>query len=490
MDKREDIHKRDYARYRLLIIGDAMIDEYIHGSVSRISPEAPVPVVFYEKTTRSLGGAANIALNARELGAEVDLFFVVGKDPDFETFKELLTQKKITFHPVILDGRKTTKKQRIVSQSQQLIRVDYETTQEYGHDEQQQVIQLLRDLDMQKYDAIILSDYAKGMFCTSVAEELKKLCKDRFVLADAKPLHIDLLSFCTLMKSNFSECKAYSQMKGYVLQNTDASLESASSLLLKNHRSWLITRSEKGMSYLSSEKTEHIPTNAKKVYDVTGAGDSVTAAFVLEYLRTGQIERSMDFANVVAGIVIAKQGCVPITLKDLNQYYGKKQNKILRSDDELKELVQDLHAQHKRIVFTNGCFDLLHSGHALFLQRAKEIGDVLIVGLNSDISVKRYKGPSRPIVDEESRLLLLSHLESVDYVVLFSEDDPRALIKKIRPSLHVKGQDYNEKIIEAEVVKECGGELVFLPLETENGKKQSTSDIITRMQHANKNSSR
>src|SRR3989338_4911755 len=129
MDKREDIHKRDYARYRLLIIGDAMIDEYIHGSVSRISPEAPVPVVFYEKTTRSLGGAANIALNARELGAEVDLFFVVGKDPDFETFKELLTQKKITFHPVILDGRKTTKKQRIVSQSQQLIRVDYETTQ-------------------------------------------------------------------------------------------------------------------------------------------------------------------------------------------------------------------------------------------------------------------------------------------------------------------------------------------------------------------------
>jgi D-beta-D-heptose 7-phosphate kinase/D-beta-D-heptose 1-phosphate adenosyltransferase len=471
----------DFSFFRILVIGEAMIDEYIYGDSSRISPEAPVPVVKFQKSSRSLGGSANVAWNFASLGAKVDILTFVGNDENKDKLFSIAKKEKVGVIPVIT-SHPTIVKNRIISRNQQVLRIDYEDDSDVTGEDEKKIMGEIRKIVPSLYHAIILSDYNKGFFTKLIVDTIFDHFKGGFILADVKPKKMALFAKASMIKSNFSEYKEFLKQKNIIVSNTDEDIEKNRNIILTNFKSYLLTRSEKGLSYISKERIENIPTNAKSVFDVTGAGDTVTAAFVLEYLKTKNIELSMNFANISAGIVLSKYGCVPITKQDLLFEEKKENSKIISDYKDLKILSQRLKSQGKKIVFTNGCYDLLHSGHALFLKKAKELGDVLIVGLNDDASVRKYKGKGRPIIDEKSRLTLMSSLESIDYVVLFHEDDPRAVLDIVKPNVHVKGGDYNDKIIESDIVKKNGGRLEFLNLETaDDGSKISTSGIIEKV---------
>ncbi|MFA6088473.1 MAG: bifunctional heptose 7-phosphate kinase/heptose 1-phosphate adenyltransferase [Candidatus Woesearchaeota archaeon] len=470
----------DFENFHVLVIGEAMLDEYIYGDTSRISPEAPVPVVKYQKTTYNLGGSANIAQNIANLGAKVEIFTFVGDDVNKDKLISISKDKNIGIIPVIL-SRPTIVKTRIMARNQQILRIDYEDDADLFGMEEKEVIKKITAIT-KKYDAVILSDYNKGIFTKNICDAIFTHFKGVFILADTKPKKMDLFKKATLIKSNFSEFKEFLRIRNISVDNTDEDIENVRKTILDNFNSYLLTRSEKGISYISKEKIEHIPTNAKSVFDVTGAGDTVTATFILEYLRTKNIELSMRFANIAAGIVISKYGCIPITKKDLFLEEQKEERKIISDYNELKQVAENLKKQGKKLVFTNGCFDILHSGHTKYLKKAKSLGDVLFLALNDDASVKRYKGKDRPIIDENSRLTLMSALESVDYVFLFHEDNPTKVISIVKPDFHVKGSDYTENIPEADEVKKHGGKLVFINLEKqEEGSKVSTSQIIEKI---------
>ena len=466
--------------FKILVIGEAMVDKYIHGIVDRISPEAPVPVVLFNKNTENLGGSANICQNLANLDADVHLISIVGKDEHEPILTKLCQNNNINLIPIYLN-RPTIVKQRIVANNQQIMRVDFENNNNLDSEEEKIVIEQIKKVS-KEYDAIILSDYKKGLFTKNIIETIFNHFNNNFILADSKPDKIDLFKRANIIKSNFKEFKDYCKQKNIEVSNDDSSIENTYNKFIYNFNSFLLTRSEKGMSFLSKDKFEHIPTNAKRVYDVTGAGDSVTAAYIIKYLETKKEEISMSFANKVAGIVVSKPGCVAIEKEDLK--LKNKNKKIINSYEKIESIVNKLKKDKKKIVFTNGCFDLLHSGHADYLKKAKEMGDILIVGLNSDESIKKIKGENRPIVDQNSRLELISSLESVNYCILFEEDNPINILSYIKPDIHVKGSDYKNKyMIERDMVEINGGQIGFIEIKTNENNKISTSDIIEKIKN-------
>ena len=471
---------KDYSKLRILIFGEAMIDEYSYGDPGGISSEALSFVVKHLKTTRNLGGSANIAQNIINLGANVDILTSVGDDEYKTILLEKMKEMNIGVIPVVT-SRPTIVKRRIVVRSQQLVRIDYEDTSDVSGADEVLLLDKIKKLDPTNYDAVIISDYNKGMFTKEIVDKIFGMFEGKFVLADARPKKMHLFSKASIIKTNFTEYAEFMKSHNIMVFNTDENIEAHREFLLIHFNAYLLTRSEAGMSFLSKERIEHLPANALSVLDVTGAGDTVTATFLLEYLKTKSIKGSMLLARLSAQIVIAKKGCVPISKTD---FCVKKStySKIISDYDELKLIVENVKKKGETIVFTNGCFDIVHSNHANFLMRAKELGDVLFVAINDDASVRRYKGPNRPIIDQKSRLILLSSFQYVDYVFLFHEDNPSKVIELVKPNIHVKGGDYkSEKCLpETETVKNSGEKVILITLE-DSHTNISTTEIIKKV---------
>jgi len=466
---------------KILVLGDLMIDHYLWGSCERISPEAPVQVVDIAKETTVLGGAGNVINNLKSLGAEVDVAGVIGDD---ENGAELVTMLKNievnTDNLVIQAGRHTSKKSRIIAVSQQILRYDKESKEDIDADSALKIIDLV-EKQLDKYDAIVLSDYGKGVLtkqlCANIIASAKKHQKK--VLVDPKGKDYSKYKGAYLLTPNKKEA----QIATDILIEDENSLQKAL-LKLKEQCDLdisMITLSEDGIATYENEL--HIsPTVAKEVFDVTGAGDTVIASMAYALSAKKDIKEACAFANLAAGVVVGKIGSATVTLDEIEEYeaslHKSTSDAHIKTFDEIGSLVKRYKQQGKKVVFTNGCFDILHVGHVKYLQVAKSFGDVLIVGLNSDASVSRLKGPTRPVNIAEDRAYLLAALEAVDFVVPFEDDTPYELIKMIQPDVLVKGGDYEGKAV---VGTEFAGELKLVDFV--DGK--STTKTIEKIQQGN-----
>ncbi|WP_298653192.1 D-glycero-beta-D-manno-heptose-7-phosphate kinase [uncultured Proteiniphilum sp.] len=446
---------------RILIIGDILIDTYYVGDVKRISPEAPVPVVRVNNTYSVLGGAANVARNLMGIECNPTVLGLIGNDENGKLVNKMFEDLKAenVLFPTL---ESTVTKIRILGNNQQIARLDFEKEfHSISRDEELLLTQAMEKL-IPEIDVVVVSDYGKG-----VCNEL--ICKNAIELSSRynKPIIIDPKGFdwhkyenATIVTPNLKEL---SDIYGEEVENRDNPIHIAGRFILNkyNIHSLLITRSEKGMSFIDRQTSVHISTEAKEVFDVSGAGDTVVAVLAAALAAKFSLHDAINLSNKAAGIVVGKIGTSPILYDELETGILKRQNnKKVISADDVQEIVKKLKGMHSKIVFTNGCFDILHQGHVSCLQEAKKLGDILIVGVNSDDSVKRLKGPSRPINDEASRSIILSALECVDYVTVFADDTPLELIKTICPDVLVKGGDY---AIEDIVGREFAKEIVIIP---------------------------
>jgi len=445
---------------RVLVVGDLMLDRYWHGSTSTISPEAPVPVVRVGDEEERPGGAANVALNVVTLGARVTVVGLTGDDAAADTLTRLLEREGVTCQFVRSAEVSTISKLRIISRQQQLLRLDFEKYfQHVGQTNLQQVF----EQQLPEHDIVILSDYRKGTL--DLARELivSARAAGKPVLVDPKGQDFSLYSGSTLITPNETE---FEQVVGEC--NNDSELVQRGESLMQelDLQALLVTRSEKGMTLMQrGQPAVHLPARAREVYDVTGAGDTVISVLAASLSAGHTLEQSTALANTAAGVVVGKLGTASVSVYELMRAVLEEKEVMagLVDEDQLQQLVQEAKTKGERIVMTNGCFDILHAGHVAHLREARKLGDRLIVAVNDDDSVKRLKGKNRPINTLALRMEVLAALESVDFVVPFSEDTPERLICKILPDLLVKGSDYRpEDIAGAGCVIDHGGEVAVL----------------------------
>lgn len=459
---------------KVLVIGDIILDSNLLSTVERISPEAPVPVAKYTKETFFLGGAANVAANVAALGLDVTLIGGIGSDSYGEQVKTLCKEKQITLNPVMIS--QTTVKKRIIARGSQLVRLDYE---ELSPVDFTKISPLLQDID--SYDVILISDYQKGIVTSDVISCLEKL--SAYVAADTKPGTFTEFSHFSLVKPNFAEAVGIAQRLGNtaVFENTDADLVKLGTFLRAELKTdLLITRSDKGATFVGDEII-HRRSQAQEVADVTGGGDTCLAIFACLHASGVPIDVCLEIMNAAAHITVSHVGIYAPSIEEITaQIQG---GLLFTNWNDARKRIEAMQALGKKVVFTNGCFDILHRGHITYLHEAKQEGDFLVIGLNSDSSVKKLKGPLRPIIDQESRAFVLSHLQSVDMVVLFEEDTPIELLKVLRPDVFVKGGDYTpDKLPEIPVVESWGGTWKILSVIDGH----STTKIVERIQ-ADKN---
>ncbi len=441
---------------KILVIGDLMVDHYIWGNSSRISPEAPVPVVDVKEENNRLGGACNVANNLISLNAEVSLCGVIGRDSMGDWMINELNKQNIDIQYIFQDPlRPTTQKTRILISSQQALRVDRESRTNISIALEAEILEALQTC-ITKYDAIILSDYDKGLLTPSLTSTLIAYAREnnKPILCDPKGKDYNKYTNATLLTPNKKEAM---DATGINIKD-DESLKSALKKMQEDYslQIALITLSEDGIGILNSNQMHKIPTIAKEVYDVTGAGDSVIAALAYKLAQNSSIISACEFANAAAAVVVGKVGSATATHNEINTFLDH-QNKIdkykhmnlLKSTqkDEILNLVANLRSKNKRIIFSNGCFDILHLGHIQYLQEARKLGDVLIIGLNSDKSVRELKGETRPINNEQDRAKVLLALACIDYVIIFEDKTPKDLVSLIKPDILVKGADYKDKEI-------------------------------------------
>ncbi len=440
---------------KILVIGDLMVDHYIWGKCNRISPEAPVQVVNVKEESNRLGGACNVAANLIAFGAKVSLCGIIGKD-EFGKWliSELHAQNIDITHIIPTPTRPTTQKSRILISNQQVLRVDREKGEDIDENLQEEILSSLKR-KMRDFDAVILSDYAKGLLTPKLTKSIIKLARSegKPILVDPKGNDYSKYQNATLLTPN----KLEAQIATQIPISDDDSLTKAMKKLQKECKLdiCLVTLSEEGIAILDKKKLVKSPTIAKEVYDVTGAGDTVIAALAFGLSGGLNIYEACHFANAAAAVVIGKIGSASANFSEIVAFLhnGSYSTSKIISKDELAMLLPSL--REKKIVFTNGCFDLLHAGHISYLQQARGLGDLLIVGLNSDSSVKRLKGENRPINNQNDRALMLCALECVDFVVIFDEDTPLELIKLIKPHTLVKGEDYKGKeVVGSQIAKE------------------------------------
>ncbi|ARU54841.1 D-heptose-7- phosphate 1-kinase,D-heptose-1-phosphate adenylyltransferase [Oleiphilus messinensis] len=452
-----------FKKTNVLIAGDLMLDTYWHGDTSRISPEAPVPVVAVNKEESRPGGAANAALNVAALGAQANLVGIVGRDDAATTLTRLLDGAEIRHDLSIDEHYRTITKLRLISRHQQLIRADFEASpsaqmrQSLGN----QFNSRLADADI-----VILSDYGKGALlqCRDLITEAKQ--RSVPVLVDPKGTDFSRYRHATLLTPNMAEFEAVAGQ----CRSEDDIINKALSLIHEHQiESLLITRSEHGMTLVKqSGEYHHFPAQAKEVFDVTGAGDTVISTLAVAIASGLDLETSVALANVAAGIVVGKLGTATTTAAELKLAIDADHDleRGMMSFEQLREAVSNARAAGKRIVFTNGCFDILHAGHVGYLQDAKRLGDRLIVAINDDASVSRLKGPNRPVNGLDRRMRVLSALKSVDWVISFSEDTPEPLIEALKPNVLVKGGDYSlDQVVGADIVTRYGGDIRVLSVE-------------------------
>ncbi len=466
------------AKPNILVIGDLMIDHYLWGSCERISPEAPVQVVDISKETTVLGGAGNVVNNLNALGATVSVSSVIGDDSNGEELISMLKSIDVdTKNIVIQDKRKTSKKSRVIAVSQQILRYDKESKNPISSSSVKKIVDSLSET-ISNYDIVILSDYGKGVLTDELCQNIITLAKKEKVKVLVDPKGSDFLKYrgAYLLTPNKKEAILATGIE----INDENSLKLAL-LKLKTECDLglsLITLSEDGIATYESE-VKVFPTVAKEVFDVTGAGDTVIASIAFALSAGKNIEDTAAFANLAAGVVVGKIGSATVTIDEIEEYeaslHKSTSDAHIKSFDDINSIVTRCRTNGKKVVFTNGCFDILHVGHVKYLQIAKSFGDILIVGLNSDESVSRLKGPTRPVNIAEDRAYLLAALEAVDFVVPFGEDTPYDLIKMIKPDVLVKGGDYEGKEV---VGTEFAGELKLVDFV--DGK--STTKTIQKIQ--------
>ena len=466
------------AKPNILVVGDLMIDHYLWGSCERISPEAPVQVVDIQKETTVLGGAGNVINNLKALGAHVSVSSVIGDDDIGKELTQMLHDINVDTQNLIIESkRKTSKKSRVIAVSQQILRYDKESKEDIPKESAQRILDALAT-SIANYDIVILSDYGKGVLTQELSQGIIELANKNNVkvLVDPKGKDFTKYKGAYLLTPNKKEA-----VLATGIEITDEVSLKKALLQLKNDCDLdvsLITLSEDGIATYEKE-VKVFPTVAKEVFDVTGAGDTVIASIAFALSIGKSLDETAAFANLAAGVVVGKIGSATVTIDEIEDYeaslHKSTSDAHIKSFEEIDAIVQRYKQNGKKVVFTNGCFDILHVGHVKYLQIAKSFGDVLIVGLNSDASVSRLKGPSRPVNTAEDRAYLLAALEAVDFVVPFESDTPYELIKMIKPDVLVKGGDYEGKEV---VGTEFAGELKLVDFV--DGK--STTKTIEKIQ--------
>ncbi|MDP0144761.1 bifunctional D-glycero-beta-D-manno-heptose-7-phosphate kinase/D-glycero-beta-D-manno-heptose 1-phosphate adenylyltransferase HldE [Glaesserella parasuis] len=461
---------------KVLVLGDVMLDRYWFGATNRISPEAPVPVVKVQENEDRAGGAANVAMNIVSLNVPVTLHGLVGNDDAGRALDKLLSEHRIQNQCVAVDSHPTITKLRILSRHQQLLRLDFE---EGFHNLDCQALLAKLAAEITAYGALILSDYGKGTL--DAVQQMIQIARQANVpvLIDPKGTDFERYRGATLLTPNMSEFEA---VAGHCNDESEIVAKGLKMIVDFDLSALLITRSEKGMTLLRPNQDPfHLPTQAKEVYDVTGAGDTVISVLATAIADGRPLEEACYLANAAAGIVVGKLGTSTVSPSELEQAIHQRAETGFGvvSEDELKVIVKQSKTRGEKIVMTNGCFDILHPGHISYLENARKLGDRLIVAVNTDESVKRLKGESRPINDLNARMAVLAGLASVDWVVPFGEDTPQRLIGEILPDLLVKGGDYKpEEIAGSQEVWANGGEVRVLNFE--NG--CSTTNVIKKIQ--------
>jgi len=466
---------------RVLVIGDLMIDHYLWGKCERISPEAPVQVIDIESENSVLGGAGNVINNLKSLGAKVDVISIISDSETSNELRKLLIDINVETNFLINQKNRTiSKKSRIIASQQQVVRYDQESTEDISMESQDLILDTFKEI-IGNYEIILLSDYGKGVLTKELTKSLIAISNkhQKKVLVDPKGTDFSKYKGAYLLTPNQKEASEATKIN----IRDNASLIKAITKL-KNKYDLdvsLITLSEDGIAIFDNKFRIH-PTNTREVFDVTGAGDTVLASLGFALACNLKIDKAIKFSNLAASVVVSKIGSATATLNEIIELESSlnKSSSIehIKTVDEIRDLSKDLNARGKKIVFTNGCFDLLHAGHVQYLETAKSCGDILILGINSDRSVKALKGLGRPINNETDRSYIVAALEVVDYVVIFDEDTPYNLIQAIKPNTLVKGKDYEGKNV---VGQDIVDELILV--EFVEGK--SSSQIINKIQKGN-----
>jgi len=467
---------------RCLVIGDLMLDEYLWGKAERISPEAPVQVVDVIREELRLGGAGNVVNNLVALGAQVAVCSVIGEDADGRALLEDFNKRAVTADAVFADhARHTSRKTRVVASHQQIVRIDRESRDPLSSEMEAQVCSWIK-AHAASFDVILLSDYLKGVLTPQVIETViaTAAASGVPVLVDPKGSDYSRYRGATILTPNRKEAEAAA---GLNIRDSE-SLGQAAALIMERAglNNLLVTRSEEGMSlFCHGQEAVHIPTVAREVFDVSGAGDTVLASLAIGVAAGLGMAEAARLANIAAGIAVGKLGTSTVSPAEIINAvaltHSDSDSKI-KHLDALTAIISSEKVRGKKVVFTNGCFDLLHAGHVKYLQKARKLGDLLIMGLNSDTSVRRLKGEKRPLIGEEERAHILAALDCIDYVVLFDEDTPLELIKALKPDILAKGGDYTaDGVVGKDVVEAYGGRVELVTFV--DGK--STTNIIERI---------
>lgn len=462
----------DYSQSGVLIVGDVMLDRYWYGPTGRISPEAPVPVVKVENNEERPGGAANVAMNIASLGGHAHVVGLTGKDEPAEVLKDTLAALKVKCDFVELKDYPTITKLRVMSRGQQLIRLDFE--EKFENTDPELILSRMEQA-LPNVRSVILSDYAKGALEHVQSFIQKARAANVPVFIDPKGADLERYRGATLLTPNMAE---FELVAGKVKSEEDL-VEKGIALIEKyDFEALLVTRSEHGMTLLRKGQAPfHLPTQAKEVYDVTGAGDTVISVLAASVAAGKPLDEACALANAAAGVVVGKLGTSTLSTIELAEaIHGSQDTDYgVISEAALVEAVKRARAKGEKVVMTNGCFDILHAGHVSYMNHAAELGDRLIVAVNTDESVKRLKGPGRPVNPTDRRMAVLAGLGAVDWVVPFSEDTPQRLISEVLPSILVKGGDYKpEEIAGGAEVIAAGGEVKVLNFED----GCSTTEII------------
>ena len=474
---------RRFADARVLVLGDVMLDRYVSGSASRLSPEAPIPVLRPNASRATLGGAANVAMNIATLGGRVSLLGVVGDDaPGKEVARLLGACPAIMPQLVVAAGRPTTAKTRFMVGVHQLLRLDEETTAPIDALTAQAILARFVDA-LSDVDVIILSDYAKGVLTDLVLRSAVTQARalGRTVIADPKRPDFTAYSGATVLTPNEHEVRLATQIDA--ADDVDADRAGRHALDQIDGEAVLVTRSAKGLTLVRrGEPALHLPTRAREVADVSGAGDTLVAALAVALGAGASLPEAALLANITAGISVGKQGTATVSQHELLGMLHLEDlvttDRKVAMREEAAQRVAAWHAQGLRVGFANGCFDLIHPGHVRLLNEARARCDRLVVALNTDASVKRLKGPSRPLQNETARATVMASLAPVDLVVLFDEDTPLELIEALRPDVLVKGADYSiDQVVGADRVQSWGGTVLLVELQAGH----STSGTIRRM---------
>ncbi|NKB36772.1 MAG: bifunctional D-glycero-beta-D-manno-heptose-7-phosphate kinase/D-glycero-beta-D-manno-heptose 1-phosphate adenylyltransferase HldE [Gammaproteobacteria bacterium] len=464
----------------VLVVGDVILDRYLYGRTDRISPEAPVPVVKVEKTEERLGGAANVAANIRALGLDVQLIGVTGDDSYADILSNKLSDIGVNYDFIRQESFPTVTKLRVLSQNQQLLRLDYED------DSDKVDLSLLSNIYKKHLDSaaiIVLSDYAKGSlkFTSDFIQQASR--KNIITLVDPKGSDFSPYKGATLLTPNLKEFEA---VVGDCSDEEDIVSNAKDLCAELELGSLLVTRGGDGMSYFDAKNNKilHLPARSHEVFDVTGAGDTVIATLAAALASSHTIEQAIYFANTAAALVIKKIGTASVTPEELNKSIDENNDTTTKgsvlSEAQLADTLARARARHEKIVMTNGCFDLLHAGHIDYLEKAKALGDRLLVAVNSDESVRDLKGDSRPINSVDNRMLVLAGLEATDWVCPFSENTPERLIELVKPDVLVKGSDYAvDQIAGADFVMARGGEVVTIEIENTSSTSSIVETILT-----------